>query len=182
MPSKKNRGFLKLDWAIFLHETEHKLLNGRNSNGKVSKNFLPLTDEAEFQPLLAKAQHAHWSTRKQAVKDLTGINHPEAIRTLIQLLKDESHHVSWAAMNSLIGMRRAAVRPLFEGLTRDFQSTCFLSAARCILNALYRNEKLTGDEIRVLHSLNNHQKGLIIAQLANEALIAGEVPTESINY
>jgi hypothetical protein len=58
-----------------------------------------------------------------------------------------------------------------EELTRDFQSSCFLKAARHTLGALHECGELTQAEIRVLHALNTISTGLIVAQIANEALI-----------
>ncbi len=175
MPAKKNSRCLKLDWAIYLHELENRLFSGASLQANELKPGQPPIEETQLQSLLAKTQHSHWVTREQAAKDLAGISHPDACQALIQLLKDERHSVCWAAMNSLVSLRRAAVRPLLEELTRDFQSACFLKAARHVLNELNRYGQLTGQEIRVLNSLNNQQKGLVVAQIANEALIAGVV-------
>ncbi len=172
MPAKKNARCLKLDWAIYLHELENRLFSGANLQATELKQSHPLAEDPEFQSLLAKTQHAHWAAREQAAKDLAGYRHPDACKVLIQLLKDERHSVCWAAMNSLISLRRAAVRPLLEELTRDFQSGCFLKSARHILNELNQHGDLNGEEIRVLNSLNNQQKGLVVAQIANEALIS----------
>jgi hypothetical protein len=173
MPAKKNSHRIKLDWAIYLHEIENRLFSGASLQATELKPALPPFEEPQLQSLLAKTQHAHWATREQAAKGLAGIDHPDACQALIQLLKDERYSVCWAAMNSLISLRRAAVRPLLEELTRDFQSSCFRKSVRHVLSELNRYGQLTGEEIRVLSSLNNQQKGLIVAQIANEALIAG---------
>jgi hypothetical protein len=173
MPAKKHSRCLKLDWAIYLHELENRLFSSASLQANELKPGQPLIEETQLQSLLAKTQHAHWATREQAAKDLAGVSHPDACHALIQLLKDESHGVCWAAMNSLISLRRAAVRPLLEELTRDFQSGCFLKAVRHVLSELHRYGELTGQEIRVLNSLTNNQKGLVVAQIANEALIHG---------
>jgi hypothetical protein len=172
MPAKKNSRCLKLDWAIYLHELENRLFSVADLQATDLKPSHPHIEETHLQSLLAKTQHAHWATREQAAKELAGIHHPDACQALIQLLKDESHSVCWAAMNSLISLGRSAVRPLLEELTRDFQSGCFLKAVRHVLGELHRHGELTGQEIRVLNSLNNQQKGLVVAQIANEALIA----------
>lgn len=173
MPAKKNSRCLKLDWAIYLHEIENRLFSGASLQANELNQSHPLIEETHLQSLLAKTQHAHWAARELAAKELAGVSHPDACQALIQLLKDESHSVCWAAMNSLIGLRRAAVRPLLEELTREFQSGCFLKAARHVLNELNRHGELTSQEVRVLNSLTHNQKGLVVAQIANEVLIAG---------
>jgi hypothetical protein len=172
MPAKKNSRCLKLDWAIYLHELENRLFSGANLQASELKQSNSPCEDSEFQSLLAKTQHAHRATREQAAKDLANSGHPDACQAPIQLLKDESHSVCWAAMNSLISLRRAAVRPLLKELTCDFQSGCFLKAVRHILSQLHQYGELTSEEIRVLNSLNNKQKGLVVAQIANEALIS----------
>jgi hypothetical protein len=172
MPANRNRRCLKLDWAIYLHELENKLFSGADVPANELEQNPVSVDETHFKSLLAKTQHARSATREQAARELAEVKHPDAYQALIWLLKDESHSVCWTAMNSLISLRRAAVRPLLEEVTRDFQSSCFLKAARHILNELNRYGELTGDEIRLLNCLNNQQKGLVVAQVANEALIS----------
>lgn len=171
MPVNMNRRSVKLDWAIYLHEFEKKVFGEAKLPSPVVKQNLPAVEDFEFQSLLAKTQHQHWKTREQAARALADVSHPAACTALIPLLKDEHHAVSWAAMNSLVRHRRAAVRPLLEALTRDFQSSCFLKAARHTLGALNECGELTHAEIRVLHALNTIGTGLIVAQIANEALI-----------
>ncbi len=173
MPINKIRRGLKLEWAIYLREFENRVFGGTNLQAnELNHHQLPLA-ETEFQSLLAKTKHRHWAVRERAAKDLGMFHHPDTPGLLILLLKDERPDVRWAAMNSLIGLRRTAVRPLLEELTRDFQSSCFVKAARRILDELNRSGELTSAEIRVLNSLINTKKGLAVAQAANEALILG---------
>jgi hypothetical protein len=170
--SVKNRRCLKLDWAIYLREIENRVFGGASLKAYETKNRpLPMA-EAEFQFLLEKIEHPHWATREQAAKELASSSHPEASHALIQLLKDGNQKVCWTAMHGLISMRRLAVRPLLVELTRDFQSSCFLTAARHIFSELHKMGDLTDREVRVLNSLTHDHKGLTIAHMANEALIS----------
>lgn len=177
MPVNKNRRYLKLDWAIYLNELESKVLGGANKQATELGHSHPPCEELHFQSLLAKSHHRHWAIREQAARELAKVNHPSTCEVLIHLLKDERCSVSWAAANSLINHRRYAVRPLLEELTRDFQSRCFLQAAHHVLSELHQLGELSSQEIRVLHSINHFKRGLMIAQTANEALIAGQLST-----
>ena len=174
MAAIKGRRCLKLDWAIYLRELELQVFGGANSHAhEIKRDQLSLV-ESNFQALLEKTQHHNSKMREQAAKELGVSSHPKACYALIDLLKDGSHHVSWAAMHSLISLRRIAVRPLLEELTRDFQSSCFRSASRHILSELHRLGDLNEHEVHVLHSLTHDDKGLTIAKAANKALISSK--------
>lgn len=180
MPANKNRRCLKLDWAIYLRELELRVFGGTTGQTKeINKDQLSLA-EADFESLREKTQHHKASVREQAAKQLGASTHPSACYALIDLLKDGSHEVSWAAMHSLISLRRIAVRPLLEELTRDFQSSCFRKAVRHIFFELHRMGDLTEHEIYVLHSLTHDDKGLSIAQAANRALISSNQSAASL--
>lgn len=175
MPMNKSRRCYTLDWAIYLHEIETKVFNGALHHSPNITEPLPPCDEVVFQSLISKSQHPHSATRAEAAKGLACTGNPAAVKALIGLLKDESHTVCWAAINSLISLRRAAVRPLVEEITRDFQSTCFLKAAHHILEVLHQHGDLAPAEVHLLHCLCNSHTGFQIAQIANDALIQGAV-------
>jgi hypothetical protein len=163
------RRCFQLDWAIYLHELELRVFGGPKIQ---LNNPQPPAAELDFQTLLGKTKHSHSAVREQAAKELAASSHPAAPQALIELLKDGSHSVSWTASHSLVSLRRMAVRPLLEELTRDFQSSCFLKAVRHIFNELNRIGDLTEHEVLGLHSLMHDEKGLVIAHAANKALIS----------
>jgi hypothetical protein len=175
MPGRTNHRFLKLDWAIYLHELELRV----NSQAHVEANELKQSqascEEADFQSLLAKTRHRNWVLREQAARELGAVRHPDACRSLIMLLKDEHYCVGRAAMHSLINNKRCSVRPLLEELTRDFQSTSFRKAVHYVFSELHHLGELTGEEVRVLQMLASADNGLAVAQIANEALISGQM-------
>jgi HEAT repeat protein len=174
MTAIKNSRCLKLDWAIYLRELELRIFGGANLQVNEGKRDQLSVEEANFQSLLEKTQHHSSHIRRQAARELGVSSHPKASKALIDLLKDGNHDVSWAATHSLISLRRGAVRPLLEELTRDFQSSCFRKAAHHIFRELNRLGDLNEHEAHVLHSLSHDDKGLTIAQRANKALISSQ--------
>ena len=172
------RGVLVLNWAIRLaecekrkwHQIEQRLLeaqtppHGKNGkNGKNSKAALSLADQLT---------NRDWHVRLETAKRLGEARTPEVGEALVKLLEDENLSVRWKALEGLVNMRRGAVRPLLEALTRDFDSICLRRSAHQLLHTLHKHGVLSPAEMAVFHSLEASLPAIQVAQIANRALIA----------
>jgi len=88
-------------------------------------------------------------TRWEAIEVLAHIRDPKAAPVLIETLQDEDVGIRWAASNALIGLKRAAIKPLLIALTKHFDSVQFRQVARHILHVLKDEGRLLQKEMDV---------------------------------
>lgn len=117
-----------------------------------------------------------WHLRWEAVKALGEMGDvddvaPKAAEALVGMLQDNDTGVRWAAMNSLIQLKRAAIYPVLEALTRDFGSARVREGAHHVLHSLLAQGLLTKDELNVCNALRGAAPAIEAAWAANTALM-----------
>lgn len=127
--------------------------------------------EAALPVLLEKLSYRDWHVRWEAVKALGEIGTIEVIEPLVGMLEDDDTGVRWAAMRSLIHMKREVVRPIMLALTRRFDSARFRQGAHHILHALHDQGLLLPAEKDVFRALEGLAPGIRAAEAANQVLI-----------
>lgn len=110
--------------------------------------------------------HARW----EAIEALGEIRDPEAAPALVEALTDEEKGTCWAASNALIGLDRAAIRPLLIGLTRHFDSAQFREVAHHTLHGLKDHGRLLPEELQVLKALEGIEPAAKVPWAAQKAL------------
>lgn len=113
-------------------------------------------------------EHARW----EAVKALGALKDPSAAPVLVNALEDESINLRWAAMESLVMLDRSTVRPLLEGLTRNFSSVWFREGAHHVLHLLKDKGRLYQFEVKVLEALEGFAPDVEVPWAAKSALDA----------
>lgn len=104
--------------------------------------------KGESIPALLEALHSpNAVTRGEAVRALGDIRVPETVSAVIDMLTDENTEVRWAAMESVIRMGHAALRPLLERFIKDFDSLWLREGVHHILR-VFRDQ----------HGLNEHER------------------------
>lgn len=121
--------------------------------------------------------HARW----EAAKALGAIKDPVAACVLVDALEDEDIDLRWAAMESLIALDRSAVRPLMEGLTRNFSSVWFREGAHHVLHVWKDKGRLYPFEIKVLEALEGIAPDVEVPWAAKAAIDALDEIKQSIS-
>jgi len=166
------RKYLLLDWSIFRAERETFAQQQVKQAEITSKEMPGCADGGRLAELTEQLNQPDWRVRLEATRLLANSRDARTAITLVQLLHDENLSVRWAAAGGLKRLHRAAIRPLLEELTREFQSTALRQATHHVLRALYMNGNLNRWEIEVYRSLERPTAGLQVAGTANRALIA----------
>ena len=97
----------------------------RNSLGEIGAAAVP----GLITALDANQQHVRW----EAAKTLTEIADPTAADALVQALGDEDTDVRWVAGEAMIALKRDAVKPLLNSLTKSQDSEGLYKAAHHVL-------------------------------------------------
>lgn len=160
-----SRNFKWFEWSIYLAEREAR--QRRELLQPVRKETATLADLAK------RVYHHDHTVRLEAVRSIGNHEDPQCCEVLVSLLHDEDPAVRQLAMHGLIDHKRAAVRPIMEALTRDFQSSLLRSGAHHVLLTLHEHGHLTHSEAEVIHALEGPAPALRCAAAANDALIAG---------
>lgn len=113
---------------------------------------------------------ANAQLRWQIIKIFDAIQDPATISILVQVLEDGNAELRWAASNALINLRREAIPPLLEAITRDFDSLWLRQSAHHILRVLKDNGKLTPAEEKVFEALEGIQATVSVPWAAQKAL------------
>jgi HEAT repeat protein len=95
------------------------------------------------------------NVRWEAVEALAQIADPTAAPALVQALMDDSQDVRGAAARTLIILDRAAITPLLEALTKQFNSVWLRNGAHHILHVLKQRGRLNTGELRVFEALED---------------------------
>jgi HEAT repeat protein len=166
------RKLLLLDWSVF--RAERDVVTRRKAEGiettPLKKPGCP--DDEQMADLNEQLMRADWQARLKATRMLAKNHHPCTAESLVQLLHDENLSVRWAAADGLKHLRREAIRPLLEELTRGYQSASLREASHHVLHDLYLRGRLNSLEIEVYRSLERPAAGLQVAKIANQALLA----------
>ena len=99
-----------------------------------------------------KSQDLH--TRSEAVRVLGEIRDPETAPALTDMLLDQDAGVRWVAMESLIQIGRASLRPLLERFIKDFDSLRMREGLHHILRVLKERHELNDAEITLFKKLD----------------------------
>ena len=110
--------------------------------------------------------HARW----EAIEALGRIGNPDAADVLVGALRDEDTGVRWAASNALIGLDRAAVKPLLISLTKDFDSVWLREGAHHVLHVLKDRGRLLPKEVKVFEALEGIEPFVEVPWAAEAAL------------
>lgn len=108
--------------------------------------------------------------RWEAILVLGQIKDPAAAESLIRHLEDEDDDVRYAAMESLIALRRGAVKPILQALTDRFRSVRIMQGAHHIFRELMHHGLLTEQEIEVLNALEDSAPDMRVPWMAEAAL------------
>jgi len=122
--------------------------------------------------LLKALPNADNKLRWQIIKIFDTIQDPTTIPILMKQLMDNNAEIRWAASNALLNLRRVAIPPLLEALTRDFDSVWLRQSAHHILRVLRDNGKLTPEEEQVYKALGDIQSTISVPWAAIKALEA----------
>lgn len=127
--------------------------------------------------LIDVVQNEKGEARWEAIEALSRLNAPSAVPVLIKELKDDDIGIRWAASNALIAQDRAALKPLFRTLMKEFGfgSARFREGAHHILHVLKDRHRLLPKEIKVFEALEG---------IAPEAEVpwAAEAALEDLEY
>jgi hypothetical protein len=166
------RKYLLLDWSIFRAERDERAQRKLKPAGITPLEMPGGLNAGDLAELTEQLDHPDWRVRLEATKKLATSRNAKTAIILVQLLHDENLSVRWAAAGGLKHLHRAAIRPLLEELTREFQSTALRKASHHVLQDLYMNGNLNQWEMEVYRSLERPNSSLQVARSANRALIA----------
>ena len=93
--------------------------------------------------------------RWEVVEALAQMADPIAAPALVQALMDDSQDVRGAAARALIILDRAAINPLLEALTKQFNSVWLRNGAHHVLHVLKQRARLNREELRVFEALED---------------------------
>jgi HEAT repeat protein len=137
-----------------------------------ARNSLSCIGAPAVPELLKALTTADIKLRWQIIKIFDTIQDASTIPILIKQLMDDNAEIRWAASNALLNLRRAALPPLLEALTRDFDSVWLRQSAHHILRVLRDNGKLTPEEDQVYKALGDVQATVSVPWAAIKALNA----------
>jgi HEAT repeat protein len=103
--------------------------------------------------LSQRLQSPDLNVRWEAAKALGHIGNPETASALVRALMDESFEVQWLAAEGLIAMGKDALKPMLEGLVRNYGSIYMRQGAHHVLHDLERHNLLPPSALRVLDEL-----------------------------
>ena len=151
-----------------------QLLAGLASNDAVerqrARNALVEVGSSSVPGLLAelddKRQHVRW----EAAKTLAEIADPAASEALVQAFGDEDSDVRWVAGEALIALKRAAVKPLLNSLTKSQDSEGLYKSAHHVLHDLSQHSDLGPLLAPVLKALDQAEPEVAVPIAAQRAL------------
>jgi len=115
--------------------------------------------------LASGSHHARW----EAAKALAEIRSPSSAPALVRALQDEDIGVRWVAMDALIALDQAGLKPLLEALIRDFQSVWLREGAHHIFHTLRRRGHLPKPFINVYEALEGAEPEMKVPWTAERA-------------
>jgi HEAT repeat protein len=133
-------------------------------------------------PALLEALKSHNSrARREAVQTLGAIRDPDTGTALTTMLTDEDTGVRWTAMESLIHLGRASLRPILERLTQDFDSPWLRRGVHHILHVFKDRQELNELEITLFEILDRqNMPGFESGWVGDEAYAAARA-LEALN-
>ena len=151
-----------------------QLLAGLASNDPVERERArnALVDVGSFSvpgllgALENKRQHVRW----EAAKTLAEIADPAASEKLVQALSDEDSDVRWVAGAALIALKRDAVKPLLNGLTKSQDSEGLYKSAHHVFHDLSKNSDLGPLLAPVLKALDQTEPEVAVPVAAQRVL------------
>lgn len=123
-----------------------------------------------------RSQNAH--VRWEAVRTLGELAQPDTATALTNMLLDEDTSVRWAAMESLIRLERASLRPLLESFIHNFDSIWMREGVHHILHVLKDRNHLKEPELLLFQKLDN--KSAPNLNVTGEAAWAAEKALEAL--
>ena len=114
----------------------------------------------------ANQQHVRW----EAAKTLTEIADPTAADALVQALGDEDTDVRWVAGEAMIALKRDAVKPLLNSLTKSQDSEGLYKSAHHVLRDLSKLRDLGPLLVPVLKALDQPEPEVDVPVAAQTAL------------
>jgi HEAT repeat protein len=151
-----------------------QLLTGLASSDAVerqsARNALVAVGSSAVPGLLAglddKRQHVRW----EAAKTLVEIADPVASETLVRALGDEDSDVRWVAAEALVALKRDAVKPLLNSLTKSQDAEGFYKSAHHVLHDLSQRSNLGPLLAPVLKALDQSEPKIAVPVAAQKAL------------
>jgi hypothetical protein len=125
-----------------------------------------------------KSQNVH--TRWEAVKALGDFRDPENAVALTSMLTDDDPGVRWVAMESLLQLGRACLRPVLESFVKNFNSSLLLEGVHHVLRVL-EHRRLLNQRERILFKLLNKSVVPPGFGLSSEAAWAAEKVLEEFD-
>jgi HEAT repeat protein len=145
------------------------LENSSTSRCLKARQSLVEIGEAAVPGLDKVLANGNRQTRWEAAKALAEIRSPASAPALVQALQDEDAGVRWAAMDALIGLDQAGLKPLLEALIRDFQSVWLREGAHHILHTLRRKGHLPKPFVNVYEALEGAEPEVEVPWTAEKA-------------
>ena len=130
------------------------LNNGDFLKRERTRQLLTRYEQERVPALLEALKSEDIHTRWDAVRVLGEIRAPETASALTDLLLDQDAGVRWAAMESLIKIGRASLRPLLEKFIKDFDSLWMREGVHHILRVLKERHELNDPEITLFNKLD----------------------------
>ena len=153
-----------------VHTLIDDLRDGTAKQHKYVRHELVDIGPAAVPGLIEALQSPEVHVRWEAARVLGELRDPEAAGALVAAMQDPDIGVRWTAMESLIAMRRQAMRPLLQALTTDFGSVWLREGAHHILHHFKKHGMLTIDEMKVLDALEGLAPATETPWLAQRAL------------
>ena len=157
------------------HQEIEDLINQLNSevgaDCRAARRQLADAGKAAEPMLLAALAHGDKHQRWEVIKVLEDLSDPETASAIVRALEDESVSVRWAAMNALIGLDRAGLKPLFTALTQHLDSTWLRQGAHHILHVLKDRGRLYPNEVEVFEALEGPAPDLRAPWAAEKVLL-----------
>lgn len=133
-----------------------KLHDRNDKECKQARNLLVEIGHRAVPTLVnALRNNSNENIRWEVVEALAQIADPAAAPALVQALMDDSQDVRGAAARALIILDRAAITPLLEALTKQFNSVWLRNGAHHILHVLKQRGRLSKGELRVFEALED---------------------------
>jgi HEAT repeats len=132
---------------------------------------------ALFEGLKSQDRHTRW----EAVRVLGEIRDPETVTALTDMLLDQDAGIRWAAMESLIQIGRACLRPLLERFIKDFDSLWMREGLHHILRVLKDRHELNDAEITLFNKLDKQAVPGFESSWTSEQAWAAEKALEALD-
>lgn len=131
---------------------------------------------AAVNALKSSDMHTRW----EAVKVLRELRNPEAAAPLANMLLDDDTGVRWSAMEGLINLERAALRPLLELFTKKFDSPIVREGLHHILHVFKDRGLLNEKELALFKKLDKMEIGGFLTTWDSDAAWTAEKALEAL--